>query len=55
MLVAFFEYMDAINAFMAKGGPILTIIALTTFVMWILIFERIMYYKGGLATDVLPM
>lgn len=38
--------------FMDKGGPVLWLIAFTTFVMWAAIFERLWYYRGGLRYDV---
>jgi len=41
-----------IQGFFDTGGPILLVIAFVTFVMWIFIFDRIWYYKGGLKSDV---
>lgn len=38
----------AIRDFMELGGPVLNFIALTIFVMWLLIIERIMFFRGGL-------
>ena len=35
---------DAISQFMEKGGPVLYIIGLVTFVMWAMIVERYFYY-----------
>lgn len=46
------EAMGNILAFLNLGGPVLIAIAILTFVMWTLIFERIWYYKGGLRRDV---
>ncbi|WP_193162184.1 MotA/TolQ/ExbB proton channel family protein, partial [Microbulbifer hainanensis] len=40
------------NAFMASGGPVLFLIAGLTFFMWMLIFERVFYFHGGLKDDV---
>ncbi|MEM8982313.1 MAG: MotA/TolQ/ExbB proton channel family protein [Pseudomonadota bacterium] len=38
----------AIRDFMELGGPVLNFIALTIFVMWMLIIERILFFNGGL-------
>ncbi|WP_428980160.1 MotA/TolQ/ExbB proton channel family protein [Catenovulum adriaticum] len=46
-MYAFFEMMEAIQAFMETGGSVLTWIAALIFVMWILIFERIAFIKFG--------
>lgn len=35
----------AIVTFMEQGGPVLPLIALLTFVMWTLIFERVWYFQ----------
>ena len=46
---------EAIRDFMALGGPVLKAIAVTMFVMWVLIVERIMYFRSSmkdLARDV---
>lgn len=40
----------AIRDFMELGGPVLNFIALTIFVMWLLIIERILFFRGGLKT-----
>ena len=39
---------EAVQEFVASGGPILLAIAALTFVMWTLIFERLWYYKASL-------
>ena len=36
---------EAIRDFMELGGPVLRWIAVTIFVMWVLIVERIMYFR----------
>ncbi len=41
-----------IQGFLDSGGPILLVIAFVTFVMWVFIFDRIWYYRGGLKRDV---
>lgn len=42
----------AIGAFMDQGGPLMYFIAALTFVMWTLVFERVVYFKGGLKGEV---
>lgn len=42
------EAWEAVEAFVASGGPILIAISVLTFVMWTLIFERLWFYKGAL-------
>lgn len=43
---------EAIRNFMEMGGFLMPWIALLTFVMWTLAFERIWYFKGALKGDV---
>ncbi len=46
---------EAIRDFMELGGPVLTWIAMTIFVMWALIVERILYFRTqmrGIATEI---
>ncbi|GAA6167938.1 MotA/TolQ/ExbB proton channel family protein [Sessilibacter corallicola] len=45
------DALEAINGFIASGGDILLWIALLTFLMWTLIFERVWYFKFGLRSD----
>jgi biopolymer transport protein ExbB len=40
----------AIRDFMELGGPVLTWIAITIFVMWVLISERLLYFRSTLRT-----
>lgn len=50
-----FDLYDAIGIirrFMESGGDVLWLIALTTFVMWTLAFERIWYFRFGLKQDI---
>jgi biopolymer transport protein ExbB len=42
----------ALGAFMDQGGYLMYGIAAITLCMWVLVFERIMYFKGGLRGDV---
>jgi len=39
---------EAIRDFMSLGGPVLRAIAVTIFVMWVLIVERIMFFRTGM-------
>jgi biopolymer transport protein ExbB len=41
---------EAIRDFMELGGPILRWIAVTIFVMWVLIAERLMYFRSSMKT-----
>ncbi len=41
----FFETFDSIRDFLELGGPILSVITATIFAMWILIAERILYFR----------
>lgn len=41
--------LDDVRAFVSSGGPVLIGIALLTFVMWTLIFERLWFYKTTLS------
>lgn len=38
---------DALRDFLAAGGSVLRVIMVTTFVMWALIIERLMYWSGA--------
>jgi len=46
------DALDALSAFMDKGGPVLWVIAFATFLMWTLVFERVWYFNKGLKADV---
>ncbi len=41
------DWFEDIRDFLELGGPVLLVIALLTFVMWTLIFERMYYYRFG--------
>jgi biopolymer transport protein ExbB len=43
---------EAVSRFMDMGGNVLWLIALLLFTMWVLIFERIWYFKAGWKGDV---
>lgn len=40
-----FDSVEAIRDFMNLGGPVLRWIAITIFVMWVLIIERLVYFR----------
>jgi len=40
-----FDSVEAIRDFMSLGGPVLRAIALTIFLMWVLIVERILFFR----------
>lgn len=42
------DSIEAIGDFMALGGPVLKAIALAIFVMWVLIVERMLYFRSRL-------
>jgi biopolymer transport protein ExbB len=42
------DAIKAIQDFMNLGGPVLRLIAITIFLMWVLIVERIMYFRTGM-------
>jgi biopolymer transport protein ExbB len=42
------DAIEAIRDFMNLGGPVLRLIALTIFVMWVLIVERILFFRTTL-------
>ena len=44
--------MEAIFQFMSAGGEVLYLVALLTFLMWTLIFERFWYFNTTLNSDV---
>jgi biopolymer transport protein ExbB len=39
---------EAIRDFMNLGGPVLRMIAVTIFIMWVLIVERMMFFRTGM-------
>jgi biopolymer transport protein ExbB len=44
---ALFDAYIAVRDFLELGGPVLRVIAVTIFVMWILIIERILYFRSA--------
>jgi biopolymer transport protein ExbB len=47
MYYTLFNAYEAIRDFLELGGPVLNLIAVTLFVMWVLIFERFLYFSFG--------
>ena len=43
---------EALMGFMDKGGDVLWMVAILLFVMWLLIFERVFYFKLGWKSEV---
>ena len=41
-----YDTIEAIRDFMELGGPVLRWIAITIFVMWVLILERLLYFRS---------
>jgi biopolymer transport protein ExbB len=46
------EALETVNAFVVSGGPVLFAIAILTFILWTLIFERIWFYRSSLRRSV---
>ena len=42
----FYDAYIALSGFFAQGGNVLYLIALTTFLMWTLLFERLWYFRS---------
>jgi len=42
------DAIEAIRDFMSLGGPVLKVIAITIFLMWVVIIERIMYFRTSM-------
>ncbi|MCK5041201.1 MAG: MotA/TolQ/ExbB proton channel family protein [Sphingomonadales bacterium] len=45
------EAFDAIREFMEKGGDVLFLVLLVTFIMWVLIIERLWYFRAVYKKD----
>ena len=43
-----FDSFEAIRDFMELGGPVFRWIAITIFVMWVLILERLLYFRSAM-------
>ena len=42
------DAIEAIRDFMGLGGPVLKVIAVTIFLMWVVIIERILYFRTSM-------
>ncbi len=42
------DAIEAIRDFMSLGGPVLKVIAITIFLMWVVIVERLMYFRTSM-------
>jgi biopolymer transport protein ExbB len=42
------DAIEAIRDFMSLGGPVLRVIAVTIFLMWVLIVERLIYFRSSM-------
>ena len=45
-----FDALESIRDFMNLGGPVLRLIALVIFLMWVLIIERVLYFRSTMRT-----
>lgn len=45
MFSGFYDAFEAIRDFVELGGDVLLLIALTIFLMWMLVFERLVYFR----------
>ena len=52
MVYAALDYGNRLLQFMDAGGWVLWVIALVTFLMWSIIFERIWYFHAGLQIEI---
>jgi biopolymer transport protein ExbB len=48
----FADLLDFVSRFMEAGGTVLWYIALLTFLMWSLVFERVWYFHASLSKDI---
>ena len=44
------DALESIRDFMNLGGPVLRLIALVIFLMWVLIIERVLYFRSTMRT-----
>jgi biopolymer transport protein ExbB len=51
MLIFLQDAFEAINNFFIKGGPVLYIIAATTFIMWVMILDKYLYLRFSYKKD----
>ena len=50
MMIKMMEWFEAIRDFLEMGGTVLTVIGLVSFLMWILIFERVLFFSTAYRT-----
>lgn len=48
----FIDVFEAIRDFLEMGGPVLRVIAVVILIMWILILERLIYFRTGLQQQI---
>ncbi len=46
------DFFALLKAFLDQGGLLMYAIAALTLWMWVLVFERLIYFKGGLRSDI---
>ncbi len=46
------DLLEPLKAFLDQGGFVMYLIAALTLVMWILVFERVLYFKSSLRGDI---
>ena len=46
------EFFRLLQAFLDQGGVLMYVIAALTLWMWALVFERVIYYRGSLKSDI---
>jgi biopolymer transport protein ExbB len=44
--------LDSLSSFMDQGGVLMYAIAVLTLCMWVLVFERVLFFKGTMKADV---
>ncbi len=47
-----YDALDAIQRFVDSGGPVMLLIVLLTFILWALMYERFLYFRGAMKRDV---
>ncbi|MGI9273780.1 MAG: MotA/TolQ/ExbB proton channel family protein [Endozoicomonas sp.] len=51
-MIILYDALDAIRRFLEAGGPIMPWIAVLTFALWALMYDRFLYFRGGMKRDV---
>jgi biopolymer transport protein ExbB len=47
VMVVVLDAIEAVRAFMERGGDVLFLVALVSFLMWMLIFERLWFFRSA--------